>query len=176
VYLEEAVAYYTGRNDLTINVDYGFQEDCDQGFYLKFWNVPDINPPTLDQLLAISNQIAPMYEFIDIKQKVIDAQVKKQSEIVLWLDKYNLDCTDSTKTLLEDARVVLKGTGNTSIKVIDYHATPSELTLDDLDQLLGNDEKGIIGVFAQRRYDLHIQSMDILEKVLLGQPYTINYI
>ena len=174
MYIEEAIVSYTGRTDLIAGTDYILQNDG-AGVYIKQWNVVGASKPTMEQLQAISDSLAPAMGFQAIKDLAIAKQIEAQSVPALLLGKYNLDYTDGTVSLLEGARTILDGTNTTTIEVIDYKGIPALMTLDELNQMLGSKVPLVEGVIAVRRKDLHTQMIEILKKALSGQEYAIEY-
>jgi hypothetical protein len=174
-YLLQAVEFYTGRDDIVPNVDYCIQDDG-EGVYLKEWKIPNTTQPTIEQLLNIASQVAGAYQFLEIKEKAIEEQLKAQAKPVFFLNKYYLDCSDGTTDLLIKARLMLEGTNTTEVEIIDYQGVPTTMTLADINLILGDKDTSIVGVLSLRRKDLHTQMIEILKKVLLGLPYEIVYI
>lgn len=125
-YLLQAIEYYTGKDGVVPNVDYILQDDG-EGIYIKEWNIPNTTQPTMEQLLSIASQVAGAYQFLDIKQKAIEEQLKAQAKPVFFLDKYYLDCSDETTDLLIKARLMLEGTSTTDVEIIDYQGVPTML-------------------------------------------------
>ena len=173
-YIAQAIEYYTGRTDLT-SEEYTLQDDG-HGSYIKSWNVEGIAKPTTEQLLAIASQLQNAYEFQRVKKLAIDEQLKAQAKPVFFLNKYYLDCSDETTDLLIKARIMLEGTNTTEIEIIDYQETPMTMTLSDINLILGDKDSTVVGELASRRKDLHTQMIEILKRVLLGQPYAIVYV
>jgi hypothetical protein len=166
MYISEAIDQYVGRV-CTPLIDYILQDDGD-GIYFAFWNVADKPKPNMQDIINISNELAPQIEFANLVNQVNNAELATQSIITQWDNLYWFDCTDGTFNLLRNAKDALINTNGTSISIMDTRANFYTISLNDLSSLLTS--------ISARRLDLHSQNMIILDKIKNNQPYEIMFI
>ena len=173
---KEAIDYYMGREAIP-SVDYLLQDDSDGGgIYFKFWSVSDKPQPTIQELDVIVANISFALQFEELRKEITRLQIEKQKEPMLLASKFVLNCSDDTVDLILKAKSALWGSGRYETRLVDYQGNPNNLTIDDIDIMVGNPDKGIVGEISVRRLDLHEQEITLLEKILLGQPYTIQFV